>query len=216
MKFKLFLLLAMFFATSIQTMAETIQMHPQSKKAIEQAADIDGQIFYKFRSIADLPQERTAMAFQFLREAQQPLAPELILNHVEAMAAAHKKGDDQAFYNHVNLLTFACNNLTYLDAFYRIASATTFTLEENIYEYDEDIATEKIQIYRQVETSFFLSMLSENFPVLQLSFPENISAFSVNQAVLMQTYISMIEGLPDTKHKTESEKSYSVRQTETS
>lgn len=200
-----------------------VKLHPQNKKAIELAFIADGQTFYKFKSFADLPQIRQTMGLQFLGETGQVMDGETLKACLENLADlfTRKTGTTQSevsqdFYKQIGIMRDMANSLNYVDAFYHVASAITFTLEEDINNYDPLIAGISISKMKKLEHGFFLKTLAESFPSMGIQLPKDLEKSLIAQRIKLSAHLQALHTLGVELPMSESLKSYSSGQAETS
>ena len=172
-----------------------VKLHPENKKAIQLVFETDGEKFYRFKSVADLPQVRQAMALQFLNESGQVMSSELLSACLDNLVESVQNKKLEQFYYQIGIMRDMAKSMTYLDAFYHAASATTFTLEDNINDYDELIARSHIDKFKKLDQTFFLRTLSKNFPSMQMQLPTDLTATLNLQKVRMQAYNTALKSI---------------------
>ena len=173
-----------------EAVEQAYKLHPQNSKAIEKVFNAEGQDFYKFKDFADLPQERQTMAMQFLAATGQVMDNELLLNCLDNLAHLfnEKKKHTEArisseFYKQIGIMRDMANTQNFIEAYYQVASACTFTLDENIYEYDPLVAQGNIMVFKRLKHSFFLETLSQKFPAMAMQLPKDLEkALAIKKA----------------------------------
>lgn len=176
--------------------SDSLLVHPQNQKPIELALEAGGYKFYEFTSYLDMPVvrwERLAIMEEefsrgitrggldiFLKEIKSALNP--IEGEVVDLDRATKL---------LNELEYRNDNIYDIELMYQLLSASLFTLEEDIYSYDVDLALKKIKIFKALkggfENEFFQKKsVSEIMPSAILL--EDIPSFLKSQEVLMKVF----------------------------
>lgn len=206
-----------------EAVEQAYKLHPQNSKAIEKVFNAEGQDFYKFQDFADLPQERQTMAMQFLAATGQVMDNELLLNCLDNLAELFLKKDkrnevkvSQDFLHQISIMRDMANTQNYTDAFYQVASACTFTLDENIYEYDPLVAQGNIMVFKRLKHSFFLKTLSEKFPAMAMQLPKDLEKALTIKKVQENAYYMALHSMGIDLPTSAKEKMSSIGLAETS
>ena len=135
--------------------------HPDYKKSIEHAFDLEGQSFYCFTSSGDMPTARFESYSEFLEDYQRRVdndeLQEAMKYIIEGLDENSTKGVTQA-YNVATYVQQRTKIAMDTDLFWRFLSCAYFTLDEDLISYDYSVAEQKIELWKKHGLkSFFLS-----------------------------------------------------------
>ncbi len=171
------------------------EFHPQNQKPIELVFELNGTSYYKFKNASDLPQLRMTMGMQFLAESGQVMSNELLNACLDNLIKNKESGNSEKFYSQIAMMRGLAQSVNYTDAFYHVCSALTFTLDENIYDYDPGIAKEHIANFQSLQKSFFLTTLSESFQSMQMRLPKDLENHLAKQDATLKAHTQSLETL---------------------
>lgn len=132
-------------------------LHPDYKKMIEFAFDIDGEEFYTFKTLADMPSERYYKSSEMMSELEMRMRRETLLQYLDKMDELGNQGNFGKMLAIIEEMKYRTSMLIETETLYRLASCVFFTLEEDLTTYDYDYNDEKIvKFKRQKISDFFL------------------------------------------------------------
>lgn len=132
-------------------------LHPDYKKLIEFAFEIDGEEYYAFKTIADMPSERYYKSSEFMVELELRIKRETLLSYLTKMEELGNQGNFGKMLAIIEELKYRTEMLIETETLYRLASCVFFTLDEDITGYDIDYNDEKIAKFKKQKIdSFFL------------------------------------------------------------
>lgn len=177
-------------------------LHPDFKKFIEYAFEIDGVKFYHFKNYLDMPIARYSKMNEFVREAELRLTRDDLKEYIEDITKHINEGQLTKVSQLIALIEYRLDQFIELESYYRLFSAAFFTLEENIAEYDYDYNEWKINLFKkQNPPDFFLSN-----PMKELLPPVNISKEDMQTFLKAQNTAKQYEQKIKSKDTTKEQK----------
>lgn len=132
-------------------------LHPDYKKAIEFAFEINGVEYFAFKTLADMPSERYYKSSEFMAELEMRMSRVTLSEYLNKMEELINQGNFGKVAAIVEEMKYRTSMLIETETLYRLASCVFFTLEEDITTYDYDYNDEKIAIFKREKIdSFFL------------------------------------------------------------
>jgi len=144
---------------------EPLTLDKLNKKLIEPVSGllINGQQYYKFVNVADMPPARFIHYINFNKEFSQGFSTNSLDELFDNIAKANNAGDQSQIGQLVYMGKDILNNCTPVEAMFRLASLCYFTREEDLSCYDVDLNHRKILDFKaQPNQTFFLSRLATN------------------------------------------------------
>lgn len=153
-------------------------LHPDFKKLVEFAFELEGQSFYHFKNYLDMPVLRYSKLNEFIREAELRLTRDDLKQYLEDITKGINEGNLTTVAKFIGLIEYRLDQFIELESYYRLFSCAFFSLEENLEEYDYDYNEKKIELFKkQPVDSFFLGYpMKELLPPAELS-KEDIKMF---------------------------------------
>ena len=147
------------------------QLFPNTEIVIEEAFKIDGQMYYRFADINNLPYKRGLMAFAVYNELDMRCTREYLLLHTDAIDTILKKPEINVFdikrLNDQMKQRLALT--TDIELMYKLASVAYFDKNESPDNYDPVYCQKKIERWKKnssVEAFFLSQPLMELLPFL--------------------------------------------------
>ena len=172
-------------------------------KLVEKALWIDGEVYYRFKNLADMPYLRYLRMLQFSTEVQMRIDSETLSESLDAMEAALEAGKGTEIAKLIAVLKEKTRLLISTDAIYRLLSCVFFTDDEYLDDYDFDVGDKKIELFKKKVN--ILEMLSHEsakkfIPQIDLS-EGDLVAYSMHEKeiskILSQLLISKTANLTD-------------------
>lgn len=171
---------------------ETVTLDKVNKKMIKPVPSliIDGQQYYEFVQVADMPQNRFVHYLDFRSESQMGVTREVINGYLDGIMAANNEGNVSFVGAQAFMLKDSINNCTNIEVLYNMASLLYFTKDEDISCYDLDYNERKIRLFKQVKNKsfFFQNLLTNSLKITGKSLPTNIDAYLRQSMVKLSTY----------------------------
>lgn len=143
-------------------------LHPDYKKLIEFAFDIDGMEYYAFKTLADMPSERYYKASEMITEVDMKITRESLGSYLTKIEELINEGNFGKVGAIVEEIKYRLSMLIETESLYRLASCVFFTLDEDITTYDLDYNDDKIsKLKRKKISDFFLMEPVRRFIPLQ-------------------------------------------------
>lgn len=154
-------------------------LHPDYKRLIDFAFDIEGEEFYCFKNLADMPQERYYKVSEFVTEADNKVTRLVLLDYLSEMNRMINEGNFGKVASLVDGLEYRASMLIETETMYRLASAIFFTLEEDLTTYDIDFNDQKVEVFKKnkIEDFFLKEPVSKFIPLPDIS-PKDLAACS--------------------------------------
>ncbi len=146
-------------------------LHPDYKTLVEFAFDIEGVSYYSFKNGVDWPTRRLQSINQFLREVDLRMSSKDLKELMKLQREAIDKGMMTEVVKIIITIEKSIDLYMELDTYYRLFSATYFTLKEDISDYDWDYNDEKIELFKKekLDDFFFKGPLKKYLPQTNIS-----------------------------------------------
>lgn len=146
-------------------------LHPDYKKLIEPAFEIEGRQFYAFKNMLDMPHLRYMNATKFSTEFEMRITASTLSDLLEKAIDNADKGNFTKVISILAIIKEKTDMLISLNASYRLASCVYFYIDENLDDYDYDIGDEKIKLFKEygIEDFFFGKPMKRFIPDLDIS-----------------------------------------------
>ena len=151
---------------------------------------IDGEQYFEFVNLSDMPEGRFAHFLDFNQEFTMGMDRETILDYCRQIQEATNKGN----YSQVGALTWmlmdSVANCTPIESMYNLSSLFYFTKNEDLRCYDADINMRKIADFKKFkDQGFFLTRLLEvHLNISGDKLPEDTEAYLLRSAVKLAGY----------------------------
>ena len=147
-------------------------IHPDYKKLIEKVFTINGDDFYAFKNLADMPVNRYLQIGSFQEEASFKLTTKLLFELLEHIEKSLNEGKITRAIEILSEIKLRLSLKLEPDILYRLASCVYFYKDEDLSNYDYDLGDKKIELFKKENVdNFFL-----NEPLSSLAPLRNISA----------------------------------------
>jgi hypothetical protein len=147
------------------------QLFPNTEIVIEEAFKIDGETYYRFADLNNLPYKRGLMAYAVYNELDMRCTREYLEQHTKAIENILSKGEINVF--DIKKLNDQMKQRLALDAetdlMYKLASVAYFDKNESPEGYDVEYNKKKIEKWKKhssVEAFFLSKPLMELLPFL--------------------------------------------------
>ncbi len=149
------------------------KVHPDYKKSISPAFEINGEQYYEFDSLLDVPPLRYKRADQFYIEVDMRIDRETLIKLVDK-AIEHCNSDNIKIVNVVSLLMDIKDRTEMIietETLYRLASCVYFTLDEDLSTYDFDYNEKKLKLFKEqpIGDFFFGKLMKDLIPQSNIS-----------------------------------------------
>lgn len=159
---------------------------------------VDGKPLYKFVNEIDMPISRKVMLFAHNEWLIMKLTPEEIIKFIDGIRLANNEGDKSKVGALAYMLNDIVSNLTPRTAFYHMASVLYFFEDEDISNYDGDLALMKIEAFKNMhDQSFFFRTLLRHLSISDdTSESDMLKALTQSQAILQSYQQQLSEMFP--------------------
>jgi len=146
-------------------------LHPLVKTVTEFAFEIDGQEFYTFKNLLDMPALRYQRVNEFFREAEMRITSKDLLDFIELIKDAINKGKITDAVIFLGAMENLASQYIETDTFYRLFTCLFFDLDEDITDYDFDYNEIKLALFKsQPKTAFFFNQpMKKYLPQIDIS-----------------------------------------------
>jgi hypothetical protein len=130
-------------------------LHPDYKKAIEFAFEIQGIEYFQFKNLADMPSERYYAVSERITEVEMRIDRESLLAYLDKIEELINLGNFGRVGAIVEEMRFRTEMLVETETLYRLASCVFFTIDEDLTTYDLDFNDAKIAIFKKEKINDF-------------------------------------------------------------
>ncbi len=132
-------------------------LHPDYKKLIEFAFEINGVEYWQFKNLADMPSERYYAVSERITEVEMRIDRVSLLEYMDKIDTLINQGNFGRVGAIVEEIKYRTKMLVETETLYRLASCVFFTLDEDLTTYDVDYNDEKVVIFKKEKINdFFL------------------------------------------------------------
>jgi len=168
-------------------------LHPVFKTLTEFAFEIDGQEFYTFKNLLDMPHLRYERFDEFTREAEMRITSKDLLDLIEVIKDAINKGKITDAVIFLNAMENLASQYIETDTFYRLFTCLFFDLDEDITDYDFDYNEIKLALFKsQPKTAFFFNQPMKKY-LPQIDISEQDLAVFLKQTSVHHEFIQKIK-----------------------
>lgn len=124
---------------------------------------INGEQYYEFVNIADMPETRRQEYNSLREEAVMGITRELLVKTFDSILGHVDKGEVSKIASTAFIAKDMMLNITSKEILYKMASLVYFDEREDLSMYDLDYNNEKIQLFKKIENQgFFFGRLLDN------------------------------------------------------
>jgi len=140
---------------------------PKLDHPVEYRFSIGKERFYQFKDISKIKCQRALTVSDFYNELAMRTTRDFLLLHTEAIDKELNR-DSISIDQIISLKTLnqqlkeRLEMIYETDIIYKIASVVFFTLDENVYEYDDQLGRERIALFKSQGDAFFFGTLFKN------------------------------------------------------
>lgn len=175
-------------------------LHPEYKKSIQYAFTIDGEDYYEFINLGDMPQERYKKFNDLATQCDWRMSIDDLKDLLDLQKKAVNKGKLTDIMETVNAFEYCLSIYLETDLFMILFSCLFFTKDEDLTDYDHDLGVIKTAKFtKQGIPSFFLSEpVKKYLPLTDIS-EQDIAVFSkqtnVKKEYLQSTKLRILKNL---------------------
>lgn len=146
-------------------------IHPDYKTLVQFAFEIDGLKYYEFKNLLDMPTERYRKLQTIVTECDWRMSTEEIKEFIKLQKEAINQGKLTDAYEVVQIFEYCINLYMETDLMMKLFSCVFFTIEEDLTDYDFEIAEEKIKAFtKHGVPAFFLNQpIQKYLPLKDIS-----------------------------------------------
>lgn len=151
---------------------------------------IDGEQYYEFVNLADMPDARFNHFLDFDREFTMGMDRTTIVDYMQKIIEANNRDDKSRVGSLAFMLSDSVANCTPLSAMYNMSALLYFTRKEDLRCFDGDFNQAKIELFKKFpDQSFFLTkVLEDGFRISGSQLPEDIRAYLTRSMVKLNAY----------------------------
>lgn len=163
-------------------------IHPDYQKAIEYCFSLEGQDFYRFKNIGDMPVERWHQMTGFLTEMQMRIDRDTLEQFAEEMQKAVDNGKLTTVATYIEQIKWRLGMMLETDTLYRFATCVFFTMDEPLKEYDWDINEPKLNLFKRqkINDFFFMEPVKTLIPLVNIS--EDVIQAYLKETKILRRY----------------------------
>lgn len=162
---------------------KTENLHPDYKKSIEFAFNADGEDYYAFTNVADMPEGRYYALTERLTEMDMRINREDLVEYMDKVEAHINTGNFSKVMAIIEEIKYRASMLIETETLYKVASCVFFTLKEDLTTYDIDYNDKKIAIFKREKIeSFFLNEPVKRFiPLPSISAEDLVGCLKLSE-----------------------------------
>jgi hypothetical protein len=169
-------------------------LHPEYKKSIQFAFTIDGEDYYEFTNLGDMPQERYKKFNDLATQCDWRMSIDDLKDMLALQKKAVNKGKLTDIMDILNAFEYCLSIYIETDLFMVLFSCLFFTKDEDLTDYDYDLGVIKTAKFKQNGIpSFFLSEpVKKYLPQVDIS-EQDMKVFSGQTSVKKEYLQSTIQ-----------------------
>lgn len=147
-----------------------LERKPESTEPIEPVFSIAGKVYYRYKDISKVKNQRALTTNDFYNELYMHATRDFLIKHCEAMDTVltnNTKIDIGKLFKLNQQLQERLEMIYEVDIIYKVASVVFFTKDESPLDYDDLLGREKIALFKQQDKDdpkmgFFFGTLFKN------------------------------------------------------
>lgn len=160
---------------------------------------INGEQYYEFVNIADMPETRRQEYNNLREEAVMGITRELLVKTFDSILGHVDKGEVSKIASTAFIAKDMMLNITSKEILYKMASLVYFDEKEDLSMYDLDYNNEKIQLFKKIENQgfFFGRLLDNGSKNTGDTLRPDIQKYLKESEVKEKAYLRLLSGLID-------------------
>ena len=175
-------------------------LHPDYKKSIQFAFTIEGQDYYEFTTLSDMPQERYKKFNDLATQCDWRMSIDDLKELLDLQKKAVNNGKLTDIMEIVNAFEYCLTIYIETDLFMVLFSCLFFTKDEDLTDYDYDIGVIKTELFKKhgIPSFFLMQPVKKYLPLTDIS-SQDIEVFSkqtsVKREFLQSTKLRVLKNL---------------------
>jgi hypothetical protein len=155
---------------------------------------IDGQQYYEFVNLADMPKSRMIHYKHLRQELIMGMDRDQINEYLDKMEAANNEGNTSLNGAMIYMLRDTINNCTPLEALYNMAALLYFDKDEDLKCFDADYNMRKIALFKQLpdQSFFFKRLLREGLKDCGVEMPGDIDHYLRQSTIKLKAFAGIL------------------------